>query len=1286
MSDLILGARLEAKGGSLVGQLSAAEISARGLEGALENTGQTARELDNAVAGAGQAMARTSGAAQNLAAAEELLASAQQTGSREAVRQAQASLDLTRAFAATDAAIGRLATAQAEAQREIAAATAALKAGEIGQVEYNRSIIETKTALGLVETEYRETTTALRKLTAGQDAAAEAGAGGARQQAAAYQQLGFQMQDVFQQAALGVNPLVILAQQGGQTASAIALMGTKADGTTSRFVKFATFLSGPWGAALFGAATIIGFLVQGMLEAGDAAEEGESKAFNFAGGLDVLALSAGDAKTAMDQLSNSLRGAIVLQGSFIRGEAAIAQQKAEQLKAQIRADSDEVAQLRANRSGAGATFLPSLFGPSAEDIARERELDRRLAANRAALPAALQASATGALVIAQRDVEESFEPLLGKIRQVDEEIAKLNARFEQTKRGDDPLALSNISDDEFARQFSALFQQRKALEEQQRDDRRSPGSGIIDRRSVAAADRAQEQLENFGESAAEKVNRVLAEYDPAPRGLDKAQQQLRELDKLIVELGEREPPGFEETIKSAEQARRAVQDGLADPITDIEDSFSNMPRDLAAAGAALADLDAIAAQISKINPPNLAELLAQIDQARGAVNDSLVRPFKEILADQERGIALQRLAIEGRNEEAEQLAFIHNLMVQVGAENEEQLATELLKRGVTAEMLEQMIANLGIERQLTEETGRRLAIQQEHLREVQAFRSSIEQFFSDIPARGIKALGDFAENVQGQTADFFARYLTETLFGGAFRQIEDQLSGRDQLRKANEAYVRQVEAVVASLRALEGAASDAAVAQGGEIVVKAPAEEGEEDPFDFRLKSPKEMFRDIVGPLFEELGIDKDLASDIGAAVGQALEGVAIGQSASQLLLGDKGSNTGASVGGVLGGLAGSAFGPVGAQIGAAIGGVLGGVVGGLFKSAPRGSSVISGTGEGGFSVSGNKGEVRDSLSAASSSVQDGLSRIAGLLDAEVGGFNVSIGQFKDKFRVSASGSAAAGDKKFAKNAGSDLVFEGTDAQAAVAAALRNALEDGAIFGVSNAVKQALLSTSDIEEAVRKALAVKEVEDILSGMGEAWVKELRAFEKTAEERLRIGREFGFDLVALEKHNAEERNKLIEDILQSRVGALKDLLDDLKFGDLAEGTLSDRRAALLGEVSKAEAEADQGVEGAAAKLAQLQRDLIALSLEAFGTAGAEFGADRDQAIASAERIIAQEEERVRNVQAELTDRLDTGNAIANEGNDILSEIRAGIDRLAQIPLAGVTDLGGRVVDTTRELAR
>jgi murein DD-endopeptidase MepM/ murein hydrolase activator NlpD len=67
-------------------------------------------------------------------------------------------------------------------------------------------------------------------------------------------QMGYQMQDVVASWASGINPLVILAQQGGQTASAMSMMG----GTVGRV---AAFFAGPWGAAIIGATLLLGIFL-----------------------------------------------------------------------------------------------------------------------------------------------------------------------------------------------------------------------------------------------------------------------------------------------------------------------------------------------------------------------------------------------------------------------------------------------------------------------------------------------------------------------------------------------------------------------------------------------------------------------------------------------------------------------------------------------------------------------------------------------------------------------------------------------------------------------------------------------------------------------------------------------------------------------------------------------------------------------------------------------------------------------------------------------------------------
>lgn len=128
----------------------------------------------------------------------------------------------------------------------------------------------------------------------GQQVAVSAG-----QQRAGMQQLSFQIGDVAQQFALGTNPMIIFAQQGGQVVQAISLMKGSAGGLIG-------FLAGPWGAVLTGATMILGSLAASHYAAGDAADEQKASVLDLSGGLAALANNAEVAKNAMDALRRSM--------------------------------------------------------------------------------------------------------------------------------------------------------------------------------------------------------------------------------------------------------------------------------------------------------------------------------------------------------------------------------------------------------------------------------------------------------------------------------------------------------------------------------------------------------------------------------------------------------------------------------------------------------------------------------------------------------------------------------------------------------------------------------------------------------------------------------------------------------------------------------------------------------------------------------------------------------------------------------------------------------------------
>lgn len=102
------------------------------------------------------------------------------------------------------------------------------------------------------------------------------------------QNLGRQIADVGAQLSAGNSPFLILAQQAPQFADAL-------NGTQGVAGRLATFFSGPWGAALLAAASVVGVLTGKLLEAKSAGEAA-------AEGYDTAAAAAGRLKTITDSI------------------------------------------------------------------------------------------------------------------------------------------------------------------------------------------------------------------------------------------------------------------------------------------------------------------------------------------------------------------------------------------------------------------------------------------------------------------------------------------------------------------------------------------------------------------------------------------------------------------------------------------------------------------------------------------------------------------------------------------------------------------------------------------------------------------------------------------------------------------------------------------------------------------------------------------------------------------------------------------------------------------------
>lgn len=197
-------------------------------------------------------------AAMQEAAAQEKQARAQQ---RQAARDAanaaktaareKAQAERDAAKAARDAAKAEADAAKAAAQEAAAAEQlrASIDPAYAAQMRFNSTMQTAKKLLDAGKLSQMEYTAVLKQAKAQMDVNVRT----MGRMNSMNVQIGYQMQDVVASWASGINPLVILAQQGGQTAAAMSTMG----GTVGRV---AAFFAGPWGAAIIGFTMVLGYL------------------------------------------------------------------------------------------------------------------------------------------------------------------------------------------------------------------------------------------------------------------------------------------------------------------------------------------------------------------------------------------------------------------------------------------------------------------------------------------------------------------------------------------------------------------------------------------------------------------------------------------------------------------------------------------------------------------------------------------------------------------------------------------------------------------------------------------------------------------------------------------------------------------------------------------------------------------------------------------------------------------------------------------------------------------
>lgn len=305
-----------------------------------------------------------------------------------------------------------------------------------------------------------------RELIAVQNAATAA----AGRQRAGYQQLGFQISDIASQAAVGTNAFVIFAQQGNQVAFALSQFG-------GQLGRVAGFLTGPWGAAVLGAVSILGLLATRKREVAEAADDA-------AGQFDATRLASLDLAQATKEL-NALTGNSVLsieeQIGALKAVAEAKRQDAIATRQQIQAEIDK--QIAIQRELSVAQTGPGNFGAGFAIAGAQQE--RRVAE--------LQAQRREQDVLIS-EAESAAAAAEKKLQDIRTEAAKkgTEARAKVERSGVDQSAkllreaerVREQALDRELRKIAEIGRERRAQAEEERRLRGEDVSELFDRRFV----------------------------------------------------------------------------------------------------------------------------------------------------------------------------------------------------------------------------------------------------------------------------------------------------------------------------------------------------------------------------------------------------------------------------------------------------------------------------------------------------------------------------------------------------------------------------------------------------------------------------------------------------------------------------------------------------------------------------------------------------------------------------------------------------------------------------------
>jgi hypothetical protein len=709
--------------------------------------------------------------------------------------------------------------------------------------------------------------------------------------------------------------------------------------------------------------------------------------------------------------------------------------------------------------------------------------------------------------------------------------------------------------------------------------------------------KAQERLQQFGERSAESIARINERFSEQPRLISQADQATRQLDDIIADLEKRQPPGFQQMIADAREAKQVVEEALVIP-------FKRMTED---AGRRLQIQTALAAGQAD-EAAALQEIFRLEDQIGDLTNDQK-DAVRAVVAEEQR-----------RTRELERQRALFEAQLDVLDQARSSL-TDLLS-GHSSNFFKD------VGQSLKDLQGKRL------------FDSMFGDMFQEIEdeLRGQSPLGKESQRAADELTKF-----TDAV-KGATAGISGAANDNGLVTSSSDdpGFQRALAALFSGQSVgwhgglNPPGAMSVAGSEGGDIVVtaKRPTDISNRSVIDLADKIGgavvipfQKALNDAFGTEFGQMigGAMKGVISGtltggttggilgglkgivdnswifgndsykVSGALGKAGQGAATGTMVSGIgnALGIKNSTTGAQLGGALG----SFIPGLPPGVGSILGSVAGGLLGGLFKSNRTANAIL--TNGSGYTQSGKDSGNYSTAAGLGDSVLEGLNNIVDQLGGEIGNFMVTIGTRGDEYRVNTNGTSLK-----LKNG---AISFGDDAEAAIAYAIKNAIEDGAIKGMRQSTINIIKAGKDLDAALSDAVdwenAFKELKKYKDPIGSA----LDDLDEEFEKLIAIGKAGSAsaeEMAQLEELYGIKRNEIIKEQAETLVGSLKSLLSDLTTGDNGL-SLRDRRNAALSEYDALAARVQAGdttayddYTDAAQTLLGIERDLYGSQQEYF----------------------------------------------------------------------------------------